>query len=90
MNNMNNNTRTRAERLATANEVKLLCIEHQLSDDVGTRVLYLMLDKYVDKGETYLNKEIRLTKRYDRPRYYLVNLYNDKAHTDTVIIKSRD
>ena len=82
--------RTRAERLATLNEVKLVCMEHELSDDIGTRVLYSILDKYVDNGETYVNKEIRLVKRYDRPRYYLVNLYNDKTKVDTVVIKSRD
>jgi hypothetical protein len=35
--------RTRAQRLATANEVKLHCIEHQLSDDLGTRVLILSI-----------------------------------------------
>ncbi len=82
--------KSRAERLATANEVKLVCMEHQLSDDIGTQVLYRMLDKYVDDGETYVNKEIRLTKRYDRPRYFLVNLYNDEAKKDTVVIKCRD
>jgi hypothetical protein len=82
--------KSRTERLSTANEVKLVCIEHQLSDDIGTQVLYRMLDKYVDDGETYINKEIRLTKRYDRPRYFLVNLYNDETKKDTVVIKCRD
>jgi hypothetical protein len=79
--------RTRAQRLSTANEVKLQCIEHQLSDDLGTRVLYTMLDRYVNTGETYIGKEIRLVKRYDRPRYYLVNLYNDTNKKDTVLIR---
>ncbi len=79
--------RTREQRLKTANEVKLQCIEHQLSDDLGTRVLYTMLDLYVNRGETYEDKRIRLVKRYDRPRYYLVNLYNDENKKDTVLIR---
>ena len=49
-----------------------------------------MLDKYVDEGETYVGKEVKLAKRYDRPRYYLVNLYNDNSIKDTVIIRSRE
>jgi hypothetical protein len=79
--------RTREQRLATVNEVKLQCINHQLSDDLGTRVLYTMLDRYVNAGETYEDKRIRLVKRYDRPRYYLVNLHNDPNKRDTVLIR---
>jgi hypothetical protein len=82
--------KSRAERLAVANEVKLQCLNHDLSDDIGTRVLFRMLDKYVDEGETYENKEIKLAKRYDRPRFYLVNLLNNKAVKDTVIIRTRE
>jgi len=81
--------RSRSERLATANDVKMQCIQHQLSDDIGTRVLYSMLDKYVEQGETYIGKEIKLAKRYDQPRYYLVHLYNDPQVQDTVLIRTR-
>lgn len=82
--------RTRSQRLATANEVKLQCIEHNLSDDLGTRVLYRMLDNYVERGETYIGKEIRLVKRYDRPRFYLVNLHNDPNMRDAVLIRDAE
>ncbi len=80
--------RSRSDRLATANDVKIQCIQHQLSDDIGTRVLYRMLDKYVEEGETYIGKEIKLAKRYDQPRYYLVNLHNDPKVKDTVLIRT--
>ena len=82
--------RTRTQRLATANEVKIQCINHQLSDDLGTRVLYKILDRYVNTGEVYVGKELRLVKRYDRPRYYLVNLFNDPDKKDTVLIRDGD
>jgi hypothetical protein len=82
--------KTRAERLATANEVKLMCLSHDLGDDIGTKVLFRMLDKYVEEGETYENKEIKLAKRYDRPRYYVVNLCNEKSIRDTVLIRTRE
>ena len=81
--------RTRSERLATANEVKMQCIQHELSDDIGTQVLYRMLDKYVEEGITFIDKEVKLAKRYDRPRYYLVNLHNNAQINDTVLIRIR-
>ncbi len=82
--------RDKTERLKAANEVKLQCLSHELTDDIGTRVLFRMLDKYVEEGETYENYEIKLAKRYDRPRYYLVNLLNNKTIKDTVVVKSRE
>ena len=81
--------RTRSERLATANEVKMQCIQHELSDDIGSQVLYRMLDKYVEEGITFIDKEVKLAKRYDRPRYYLVNLHNNPQINDTVLIRIR-
>ena len=79
--------RTRAQRLATANETKMQCIEHNLSDDLGTKVLFSMLDKYVEEGTTYLNKKIKLVRRYDIERFYLVNLFNDIKIKDTILIR---
>ena len=79
--------KTRAQRLSTANETKIQCIEHNLTEDLGTKVLFKMLDKYVDEGTTYLNKEIKLVRRYDVKRFYLVNLYNDAKINDTVLIR---
>jgi hypothetical protein len=76
-----------AQRLEVANEIKEKCIKYNLKDDLGTKVLFSMLDKYVNEGTTYINKEIKLVRRYDRPRYYLINLYNDAHIVDTVIIK---
>jgi hypothetical protein len=80
----------RSQRLQVANEVKLNCINHDLNEDFGTKILFGMLDQYVEKGTSYNNKEIRLVGRYDRPRYYLVNLHNDSAKRDTVLIKTRE
>ena len=75
------------QRLQVANEIKQKCTGYNLLDDLGTKVLFRMLDKYVNEGITYINKEIKLVRRYDRPRYYLINLYNDPLVADTVIIK---
>jgi hypothetical protein len=81
--------RSRSERLATANSVKMQCINHELSEDIGTQVLYRMLDKYVEEGTTFVNKEVKLVKRYDLPRYYLVNLHNNPQINDTVLIRTK-
>ena len=80
--------RTRAQRLLTANETKLQCIEHNLSNDLGTKILFKMLDKYVEEGTTYVNKQINLVNRYDIKRFYFVNLLNDEKVKDTVLIRS--
>ena len=81
--------KSRSERLQISTETKLQCIQHELGDDIGTKVLFRMLDKYVEDGTTYIDKEIKLAKRYDMPRYYFVNLYNDPARRDVVLIRTQ-
>lgn len=81
-------TLTRKKRLLTVNETKMKCIEHDLTDDIATKILFTMLDNYVNDGTSYVNKELVLQGHYDRPRKYLINLYNDVSKRDTVLIRS--
>lgn len=82
--------KTASERLITVNKTKIKCIEHDLTDDIATKILFTMLDNYHRDGTVYLNKELKLNKRYDRPRKYVINLWNDRNKIDTVMIRSLD
>ena len=77
------NTRTASERLATVNEVKMKCIQEDLSSFLGTQVLYRVLDDYHEHGTAYINKEIALP---ELGRAYVVKLYNDSKRRDQVLI----
>lgn len=83
-------SRTASQRLVTVNETKMKCIEHDLTDDLATKILFRMLDNYHENGSVYENVELRLKGRYDRERKYVVNLYNDATKKDTVLIRAID
>lgn len=78
--------RKKSDRLLIANEVKMQCIDHDLMGELGTKVLFRMLDNYVDHGTTYINKELGILQLSQRPRKYVVKLYNDPSKVDTVVI----
>ena len=80
--------KTASQRLLTVNEIKMQCIDNNLMDDLATKILFRMLDKYHEKGETYVNKELRLVGRYDRERKYVINLFNDTHQRDVVLIRA--
>lgn len=80
--------RSASERLQTVNETKMRCIDHGLTGDVATTILFRMLDNYHRDGTIYINKELNLNLRHQTPRKYVVNLYNDRSRKDTVIIKA--
>lgn len=82
--------RTQSERLVSVNETKVKCMEHDLMDDLATKILYRMLDNYYNDGTTYINKELKLTGRHVIPRKYVVNLYNDSKKKDCVLIRALD
>jgi hypothetical protein len=82
--------KTSGERLITVNEIKMKCIEHDLTNDTATKVLFIMLNNYHRDGTTYINKELKLSGRYDIPRKYVINLWNDQTKTDTVLIRALD
>ena len=79
-----------SERLVVVNETKMKCIEHDLTDDLATKVLFKMLDRYHQDGTVYINKELALQGRYDRRRKYVINLYNDRHRKDKVLIRAVD
>lgn len=80
--------KTASERLISVNETKLKCIELDLTEDIGTKVLFRMLDNYHKDGTTYIGKELKLCNRYDAPRKYIVNLWNDRSKKDVVLIRA--
>ncbi len=82
--------KSKSQRLVIATETKLKCIEHELEHEIATKILFTMLDNYVDKGVTYINKELKLALYCDRPRKYVINLYNDVSKKDTVLIRVDD
>jgi hypothetical protein len=49
-----------------------------------------MLDNYVERGTTYIGKELRFALWCDRPRKYVINLHNDINKKDTVLIRIDD
>lgn len=78
--------RTKSDRLCVVNEVKMKCIEHELMDEIGTKVLFRILDEYVEKGTPCCGKELGILKRSQRPRKYVINLFNDQSKIDKVVI----
>jgi hypothetical protein len=82
--------RTKADRIKIVNEVKMNCIEHDLMEEIGTKVLFKMLDEYVSKGTPFVGKQLGILKLSPQPRKYIVKLYNDPSKVDTVIISVDD
>lgn len=83
-------SKTPSERLKVVNETKMKCIEHDLTDDLATKILFKMLDRYHQDGTVYQNKELTLSGRYDMRRKYVVNLHNDRNKRDIVLIRAVD
>ncbi len=86
--------KTRAERLLTVEEIRSNCEAKELTRDLGTKVLFAILDDYLEKGTVYLEKELRIignstpALRNSAPCKYELNLYNNPSKTDTVVIRS--
>lgn len=80
--------KSKSERLIIVNETKMKCMEHDLTNDLATKILFTMLDNYHEKGTTYIGKELKLSGRHAVPRKYVVNLYNEKKKTDIVLIRA--
>lgn len=85
---MSTRSRTQKQRLVVANETKFACLEHTLERDVATKILFTMLDNYVEHGTTYIGKELKFSLPCaGGPRKYVINLYNDIGKKDVVVIK---
>jgi hypothetical protein len=82
--------RKRSDRVCVVNEVKMRCIEHDLMDEIGTKVLFRILDEYVEKGTPCVGKELGILKLSQRPRKYVIRLFDDPSKTDTVVISVDD
>jgi hypothetical protein len=81
--------KTKMERMKIYAEVEEKIYEHRLESELASKILMSMMDNYLLKGTTYINKELTLDLRADIPRKYVVNLFNDKDLTDSVVIRSQ-
>lgn len=72
----------------TALETHDKCEELKIENMPATKILYAMLNNYVNDGTTYVRKELRFfAPRDTMPRKFVVNLYNDKSKEDHVLIR---
>jgi hypothetical protein len=78
---------TRTRRLWTVNEIKIQIIDHNLHDDVASKVLWKILDSYVEDGKP-VDVELLLKGRYDISRKFVVKLHGSAKHKDVVLIRS--
>lgn len=81
--------KTKQERQQTVSEVKFNIINKDLENEIASKVLFRMLDIYVETGQPVIEKELSLHLPGDAPRKFVVNLYNQKNRMDTVVIKSK-
>lgn len=80
--------RTETERLQVVNETKLKLLEHDIADDPASKVLWMMMDRYVKTGNPVIDVSLFMKRRYDIERKFLVNLYNDRKKKDVVLIRA--
>lgn len=78
--------KTPSERLVIVNETKLQLLEHGLNSDPAAKVLWGILDSYHKTG-TEVHCELNLKLRYDQPRKFVVDLWNNRKKRDTVLIR---
>lgn len=76
-----------SQRLLTINETKMKIVEHNLEDDVATKVLWGILDTYHKTGKP-VHTELVMQGHYSRRRKYVVDLYNDTQEIDRVLIRT--
>ena len=80
--------KTKMERMKIYADVESKIFQHRLEGEIGGKILLRMLNNYLLKGTTYIDKYIKLDLRGDHPRMIHVNLYNDKDKVDNVVIQS--
>lgn len=79
--------RTKSQRLHTVNETKLKLIEHELENDPASKILWKLMDDYVNNGHPYVGVELKMKGRTLCDRKYVINLYNDLQCKDAVVIR---
>lgn len=84
--------RLRSERLRTANEVTTFLQTKGLIGELASQVLLKILADYVENGTVYKNKELTILgnspgMRTSVASKFVINLYNDRDHTDTVVMR---
>ena len=84
--------RLRSERLRTANEVTTFLQTKGLLGELASQVLLKILADYVENGTVYKNKELTILgnspgMRTSVASKFVINLYNDRDHTDTVVMR---
>ena len=80
--------KTQMERMMSTKEVEEKIYALKLNYEVAGKVLLRMLENYILKGETYIDKKLKLNVRGDIPRQFVINLYNDTSRNDCVKIEA--
>jgi hypothetical protein len=78
--------RTESERLQIVNETKLKLLENDIENDPASKVLWMILDRYVTSGIP-VDTKLFLKHRYDMARKFVVTLHNDISKKDVVLIR---
>lgn len=79
--------RPKHSRIKIVNETKMKLLDNRLENDTASKILWRILDKYYLDGEP-VHTELNLQDRYDLPRKYVIDLYGDYNHVDTVLIRA--
>jgi hypothetical protein len=77
--------KSESQRRKIVNEIKINIINNQLENDPASKILWSILDRYVEKGDP-VETTLYLQNRYDMERKYVVKLYNSKRR-DMVLIR---
>jgi hypothetical protein len=77
--------KTYEQRLRIVQETLENIQKNGLDHEIATKILRTMLQNYLEKGTSYVNKELHFT---GSPRKYLVNLRNMRSVQDTIVIKT--
>ena len=81
--------RNRRSREKIVRNIKLNISAHQLDNEPAAKVLWVILDNYVQRGLP-CSTELRFKNRGDVPRKFVVKLHNNKLFDDTVLITRID
>lgn len=79
--------RSQKNREKLARNIKLNISAHGLENEPAAKVLWIILDNYVQNA-VVCNTELKFKNKYDIPRKFIVKLNNNKHIDDVVLIRN--
>jgi hypothetical protein len=76
---------TEKQRARVVNEVKMNIINHELENEIASKVLFQILNNYQRDGQP-CHKELSLSMHNGAARKIVIHLYNNKSIQDIVSI----